>query len=364
MIKDDCLYFRGEKPCKFKIPCTNCPHYQPFPTRILIIKCTAQGDVLRTTSLLSGLKRKYPQSHISWLVAEESKELLANNPSIDKIITFSLNDLILLFIEEFDILICLDKEPSSTSIASLIKASQKFGFGLNKFGNLMIFNKASEYAYRLGVDDNLKFRQNKKTYQQIIYEMAELDYQRDAYQFYLREEDKKKAEDFFRKHKISRKKLAVGLNTGSGNRFKTKQWPRENFLKLIHYLNTDLKANVFLLGGQTEKKINDYLARKSATKVYNTGYDNALREFAAFIAMMDIVVSSDTLAMHLAIALNKKVIALFGPTAPQEIDLYGRGIKIFKGVPCSPCYLSTCPDRQCMKAITPELVMEKIKDLL
>ena len=56
----------------------------------------------------------------------------------------------------------------------------------------MIFNKASEYAYRLGVDDNLKFRQNKKTYQQIIYEMAELDYQRDAYQFYLREEDKKK----------------------------------------------------------------------------------------------------------------------------------------------------------------------------
>ncbi|MFQ5722144.1 MAG: glycosyltransferase family 9 protein [Candidatus Aminicenantales bacterium] len=364
MIKDDCLYFRGEKPCRFKILCDNCSHYQPFPTRILIIKCAAQGDVLRTTPLLSGLKRKYPQSHINWLVAEESKELLTNNSSIDKIITFNLNNLIPLVIEEFDILICLDKEPSSTSIATLIKAPQKFGFGLNKFGNLIIFNKASEYAYRLGIDDSLKFQQNKKTYQQIIYEMAELDYQRDTYQFYLRKEDKKKAEDFYQKNKISKKKLAVGLNTGSGKRFKTKQWPQENFLKLIHYLKTDLKANVFLLGGQAEKAINSYLARKSAAKVYNTGHDNSLREFAGFIAMMDVVVSSDTLAMHLAIALKKRVVALFGPTAPQEIDLYGRGIKIFAGVPCSPCYLSTCPDGKCMKAITPELVLEKIKTII
>jgi len=62
MIKADCIHFKGEKPCQFKILCDHCPYYQPFPTRILIIKCAAQGDVLRTTPLLSGLKRKYPQS--------------------------------------------------------------------------------------------------------------------------------------------------------------------------------------------------------------------------------------------------------------------------------------------------------------
>jgi len=61
MIKADCIHFKGEKPCQFKILCDHCPYYQPFPTRILIIKCAAQGDVLRTTPLLSGLKRKYPQ---------------------------------------------------------------------------------------------------------------------------------------------------------------------------------------------------------------------------------------------------------------------------------------------------------------
>jgi len=364
MIKADCIHFKGEKPCQFKILCDQCPYYQPFPTRILIIKCAAQGDVLRTTPLLSGLKRKYPQSHISWLVAKESKDLLVNNPSIDKIIPYNLENITSLLVEKFDILISLDKEPSSTSMATLISATQKFGFGLNKFGNLIIFNKASEYAYQLGVDDNLKFRQNKKTYQQIIYDIAELDYQDDTYQFYLRKEDRKKAEGYFKKHKISKKKLAVGLNTGAGEKFKTKQWPLENFLKLIHYLKTDLKANIFLLGGKAEKETNSYLTKKYALKIYNTGNDNSLREFAGFIAMMDLVVSSDTLAMHLAIALKKRVIALFGPTVPQEIDLYGKGAKIFAGVPCSPCYLATCADGKCMKEITPELVLEKIKTII
>ena len=364
MIKADCLYFKGEKPCQFKILCDHCPHYQPFPLRILIIKCAAQGDVLRTTSLLSGLKRRYPQSHISWLVAEESKELLLNNPTIDRIIPYNLKNVIPLLAEKFDILISLDKEASSTSLATIISSSQKFGFGLNEFGNLTIFNKAAKYAYQLGVDDNLKFHQNKKTYQQIIYDVAEIEYQGDGYQFYLKKEDRKKAEAFFQKHKISRKKLALGLNTGAGEKFKTKQWPIEHFLKLIHYLQTDLKANVFLLGGKAEKEINSYLEKQSVFKVYNTGNDNSLREFAGFISMMDLVISSDTLAMHLAIALNKRIIALFGPTAPQEIDLYGKGEKIFAGVSCSPCYLSSCADRKCMKEISPELVFRKIKAII
>lgn len=363
MVKANCIHFRGEKPCKFKRLCDNCPYFEPFPTRILIIKGTAQGDVLRTTALLSGLKRKYPQSHISWLVEEESRELLLNNPDINRVLTYNLKNIPSLSLEKFDVLISLDKEAYSTSIATLINCPQKYGFGMNEFGNLIIFNKASEYAYLLGLNDELKFYKNKKTYQEIIYEMAEIDYKKDEYRFNLRQEDKKKAEEFFRQQKISKKKLAVGLNTGAGEKFKTKQWPKENFLKLIYYLKKSLKANIFLLGGKREKEINHYLEKKSRVKVYNTSSGNSLLEFAGLISMMDIVVSGDTLAMHLALALKKKIIALFGPTSPQEIDLYGRGKKIFAAVPCSPCYKQTCNDGKCMKEITPEKVFREIKKM-
>jgi len=364
MIRADCVYFRGDKPCKFALLCQGCLHFEPFPKRILIIKGRAQGDVLRTTSLLPGLKRKYPQSSISWIVDEESTELLFNNPYLDRIVAYNLENVLSLLVEKFDALISLDKEPSSTSLATKINSPQKFGFGMNEYGNLIIFNRAAEYAYRLGIDDKLKFFSNKKTYQEMIYEIAEVEYKNDEYIYHLGEEAKKKAQAFFKRHKISKKRISIGLNTGAGTKFETKQWPKEHYLKLIHYLQTALRANVFLLGGKREREMNLYLEKESRGKVYNTGNDNSLQEFAGFLSLMDVIVSSDTLGMHLAIALKKKTVVLFGPTCPQEIDLYGRGTKIFAGVSCSPCYKQTCPDRQCMKKISAREVFEAIKKII
>jgi heptosyltransferase-2 len=118
------------------------------------------------------------------------------------------------------------------------------------------------------------------------------------------------------------------------------------------------------LGGVREKGFNKYLEKKSKNTVYNTGSDNSLSEFAGFISLMDVIVCSDTLAMHLAIALKRKVVALFGPTCPQEVDLYGRGTKIFAAVPCSPCYKQTCDSEECMKEISTEQVFKEIKKII
>lgn len=361
-LRPDCVYFLGDKPCSLRRLCEGCPHFTPFPTKVLIIKCRAQGDVLRTTPLLPSLKRKYPQSHVTWLTDAESLDLLLGNPYLDRIRAFDFESVLALLAEKFDILIALDKEPGSTSLATRVEAGRKFGFGMNEHGNLITFNKASDYAYRLGADDHLKFIQNQKTYQEIIHEMAEVPYARDEYVFSPAEGAKDRARRFFKRQRVARQGPAIGLNTGAGTKFETKQWPEENFLKLISLLNRKLGARVFLLGGPREKDFNRRLERRSRGKIHNTGNDNSLLEFAGFISMMDVVVSSDTLAMHLAIALKKKVVALFGPTCPQEIDLYGRGIKIFAGADCAPCYRQTCPDGKCMKAITAEQVLQAIQE--
>ena len=129
-------------------------------------------------------------------------------------------------------------------------------------------------------------------------------------------------------------------------------------------MSENLKANIFLLGGKRETELNHHLEKTSKFDVYNTGNDNSLLEFAGFLSKMDIVVSSDTLGMHLAIAQGKKVVALFGSTCPQEIDLFGQGAKLFAGVDCSPCYKKTCPDMKCMEEITPEQVLDEIKKLI
>jgi heptosyltransferase-2 len=364
MLRPDCRHFNGEKPCRFRRLCCGCPHFEPFHSRILIIKCRAQGDVLRTTPLLPALKKKYPLSHITWLVDEESRDLLEHNPYIDRLYTYSLESVLPLLVEQFDLLISLDKEPGLTALAVRVEAARKLGFGMNEKGNLTVFNPASEYAWRLGVDNELKFFQNKKTYQEIVHEIAEIPYGRDEYVFILPDEAKVKAERFFRRHRIRGDRLCVGLNTGAGTKFETKQWPPARYIELISLLRRKLGAAVFLLGGRREKEMNRAIARRSRATVYDTGSENSLLEFAGFIFKMDLVVCSDTLGMHIAIALKKKAVALFGPTCPQEIDLYGRGVKLFAAVSCAPCYKKTCPDGKCMKEITARGVFEEIRKLV
>ncbi len=363
MLRPDCLYFRGDKPCRHQRLCPDCPYFTPFGRRILIIKCRAQGDVLRTTCLLPSLERHYPEAAISWVVDEESTDLLPRK-HLHRIYPFDLESCLALEVQNFDLLISLDKEPGPTALATRLQAKKKYGFGMNEYGNLIIFNQAASYAWRLGVDDELKFRLNQKTYQEIIHEVAELPFERNEYVFSLEEKDKEKARDFFRHHHIDQSRPAIGLNTGAGTKFETKQWPRLHFLRLINLLQQELNANVFLLGGQRERQFNESLIASSSGHIFNTGHDNSLLEFAGFISLLDLVVTSDTLGMHLAIALKKPVVALFGPTSPQEIDLYDRGVKLFAGLDCSPCYRQTCPDLSCMEKITPEMVLEACRRLI
>ncbi len=74
--------------------------------------------------------------------------------------------------QRFDAVYSLDKDPGLTALAVLVQAPRKYGFGLNEHGNVFALNPAAAYALRLGVDDELKFRVNDKTYQQMIFEAA------------------------------------------------------------------------------------------------------------------------------------------------------------------------------------------------
>jgi len=78
-----------------------------------------------------------------------------------------------------------------------------------------------------------------------------------------------------------------------------------------------------------------------------------------------LVVTADTLALHIATALEKKIVALFGPTSRSEIELYGRGIKLSSPAGCKCFYRKYCSEEiSCMEKITSEMVIEAINLLL
>jgi len=363
----DCRFFVSEKPCKFRRDCsidTSCPDYESMGKRILIIKLAAIGDVLRTTPILPVLKKKYASSHITWITEDASQSVLDANPYIDRLLIPSQENILRLQVERFDLLICLDKDTLATSLASLVKADQKLGFALSKKGHLYPLNEEARYLFRLGVSDELKFKRNRKTYQQLIFEALGIKEEYGEYVINLPEKYTSYAERIAGQWRAHNGRLIIGLNTGAGKRFATKRWEIASFIKLADKLTEDLNAQVVLLGGPEETERNKEISAQTKTKVIDSGCHHSLKEFMGLINQCHLIVTGDTLALHLSIALKKLIVTFFGSTCHQEIDLYGRGVSLVSDVDCAPCYRAHCESMICMKSICVQDMFQACKDVL
>ncbi|MDR4509397.1 MAG: glycosyltransferase family 9 protein [Candidatus Brocadiaceae bacterium] len=368
MIKDfDCRFFTSEKPCQFKLDCSvekTCPKYQSMGMRILIIKLAAIGDVLRTTPILPVLKKKYPHSSITWITDESSLPVLEENPYIDRLITANYENALRLQVEKFDLLVCLDKDTVASSLASIVKADEKLGFALSEKGLLYPLNKEAEHLFRLGISDDLKFRKNEKTYQQLIFDAIGLTEKYGEYTIHLPDKYVSYGSQLMKQWGIDNGKIIIGLNTGAGKRFATKRWEIDGFAELADRLSDELEARIILLGGPEEIERNKEIVSKTEFEVINSGCGHTLKEFMGIINQCHLIVTGDTLGLHLAIALKKLVVTFFGSTCHQEIDLYGRGKKLMAGVNCGPCYRGNCDSMICMKNISVNDVFHASKELL
>ena len=362
----DCRYFLGYKPCLFRRECEGCPHYVPFGTRILLIKLAAMGDVLRTTPLLAGLRRAYPGCHITWLTEPNAAPLLDGVAAIHRLLPYTPPNLLQLENERFDQLYCFDKEPKATALAMKIRAERKFGFGLSPYGGVMPLNQESEYTFRLGISDELKFRVNRKTYPELLYECAGLGYPGpEEYVLPDLSAEIAGAGELLRGLGVRPDELKIGLNTGAGDVFATKKWTEAGYAELADRLVEELGARVLLLGGPAEAERNARIRAAARHPPIDTGTSHPIRKFSGIVGNCDLVVTGDTLAMHIAIGLRVPVLGIFGPTCYQEIELYGRGALIVSDFPCSPCYLSVCPQEvTCMEATPAGAVFDAIANLL
>jgi len=285
---------------------------------------------------------------------------------IDRLLPYTFENILRLENETFDQLYCFDKEPKATGLAMKITAGRKIGFGLSPWGNVMPLNKESEYTFNLGINDPLKFRINTKTYPELIYECAGLEY--DSPQEYILPDFSAEigaAREHLRSLGVGPEHFKIGLNTGAGDVFATKKWTEEGYAQLANRVVEELGARVLLLGGPGEVERNARIMQAVRHPLVDTGTDNPIRTFAGIVGNCDLMVTGDTLALHIAIGLRVPVVVILGPTCHQEIELYGRGAKIVSDFECSPCYLSVCPkDITCMEATPSDLVFDRVKSVM
>ena len=351
-LKLDCRNFRGDKPCRFACSCEGCAHYAPMGKRILVVKLDAIGDVARTTTILRPLHAKYDPCHITWLVHPAAEEMLRGNPLIDVLLPYQPESLEPLRVQRFDLVLSLDKTPRATAAAMWSNAPEKLGFGLSEFGTVFPLNPEAEYAFQLGLDDDLKFKRNQKTYQEVLFEAIKLPYAKEEYAIEIDDHDRRHAEALFEQWKMAPLEVVIGLNLGGGSAFANKMWNARCAGAFLDALLKALPCRVLLFGAERERVTIEQILAAGRPNVLSAGTRNTIRQFRALLARCAVVVTGDSLGMHLAIAEKRPVVALFGPTCAQEIELYGRGEVITASAHCAPCYRAECArNPSCMQAI-------------
>lgn len=349
-----CKNFSGYKPCFSYKNCVEhgCQHEHPsereIGMKILIISLDAMGNVLDNTAILPAIKRKFPVSTIYWITLENAEKILLNNSYIDHVFVWTDEHRMILRNISFDVLMNADKTDYTCSFANEITAQTKLGFLLNEDGKIIPANQGAFYNYRMGNDDEMKFRKNQRSGLDIIHETFELEYKRDEYTFALTNDELLFIDEYKSQIGFDERKTYVGFNTGCSNLFPNKKMTIEQHVALINAMASDERLILVLLGGREDternQKIFDSLKSEVQKKVVATPTTMGLRKGACFIGLCDIVVTGDSFGMHLSIALRKYVIAWFGLSCWTEIELYGRGEKLIPvGLECAPCWKKACP---------------------
>lgn len=323
--------------------------------KILIIKLGADGDVIRTLPIAKAIKDKYPEAELHWLTRGDISSILENVPYIDKVhaLPFNLN-------QKFNILYNFDIERAALVLAKNVLADKKYGF--YKEGDYPAsFNLGAEYYLNTVFDDEIK-KTNKKTYQEMMFNLAELPVSNERYDLPLTEEQKRFAENYRETNHL--KENIIGIHMGASSRWPSKVWHPSEMKRFIS-LVSDLGFDVILFGGPNEADTHPAFVQelaRSGANIHRNNPHNSKEEFIALLSLCSRVICSDSLALHIAIGLGKKVTCLFFCTSPDEVEGYGLLTKVV-----SPKLYDFFPeksdqyDENLVKSITAEQVIQTLE---
>jgi heptosyltransferase I len=363
-------------------------------SRILLIKPSALGDVVHTIPVLAKLRVRYPQAQIDWLLTSENAELLRHHPALSNAVIFDRRRFGA-FGRRFDATI-----GPLQLLAQLRRAHYDLVIDLHGQFRSALFTLATGASVRLGFDKPIPFVRTVSEHyllrnrpqrgwrgaregSWVAYThripIPTLDVHAiDRYLWvgrllgfadtppemgiFLAPETEAKAEALLSRHRFGKVAILV-----PGTIWETKHWPADRFAEVGRALK-ERGLDIIITGTAREKTRCARVAQLCPGATDLSGQTTPA-DLAALIRRAEVCVTNDSGSMHLAVALQRPVVSLFGPTNPVHIGPYGHPESVMRvGLSCSPCNfrrLSQCPhDHACMTQVTASMVIARIERLL
>lgn len=335
--------------------------------KILLLKPSSLGDVVQALPVLRLLRRHLPDSQLYWWVDSNLAPLLDDDPDLTGIVRFErrgwaslarwrefVRQIHWLRAQRFDWVIDLQSLARSGVVAWLANGHLTVGLDESREGARGFYDwvvprpsfrtHAVDWylqvlvALRVPVDGNFEWLPLRTAVAATI---------RDRWP-----EDGKR-----------------WVLIQPGARWPNKRWPVESFIRAIQQLAaTDASLRFGIMGGDAERALGAELCNAVPERCTDLTGQLTLPEMVEWIRRCALFLSNDTGPMHVAAALRRPLVAIFGPTSPWRTGPYGQPEAVLQAnLPCVPCLRSRCHHSsplECLHRITPEMVVERVRQRL
>lgn len=329
---------------------------------IAIIRLSSLGDIVHTLPAFQALRRNYPAARISWIAEPAGAALLENFPGLERIVVFDLKSrkgwsakirYLIGFVRrwrrQFNLVLDFQGLFKSALLSFLLGGS-RLGFGVrNARESLAALFYSRRAAY---------FPEDRHVIYKNMHLLSLAGISAAAVEYPVQEWRASRQLNGFLEQNNLGDKCWIILNVGGG--WPSKILSEKQWLQIAAGLKNDYQV-LMLWGNEKEKETAATVARQSGVRL--APFMN-FSDLIYFIAHALLVISGDTLALHLADLTRTPAVGIFGPSSPRRNGpLFAGSRAVFRERSCSFCYRRKCDTMGCLRDIATEDIIEAAKKI-